>query len=457
MQTTIPQYAHNLSKIIQCPTVSIPVASDTQNAKDANFDLLHKTLKSLYPNVFKILEKTSIGRYSFILRWKGKDSSRSVLLMAHQDVVPAGVPTGKDFDKSSIPEGWTFPPFLGEITETEIRGRGALDDKGPLCAIFEAIESLITSGFTPSCDVYFCSSHNEETMGWGAPLIVEELQKQGVRPDFVLDEGGAIVDAPLPTMEKQGAMVGICEKGVVSVQFTAKSMGGHASTPPKHSPLGRLGSLVSEIEKKSPFKAVVTPALQKMLKTVSSSVSFPLNLLFSFPAFFAPIIAFAFKLLGGEPRALVQTTCAFTMAKGSSAVNVLPDSAIVTANLRLLGGVDTVESAIKALQKRAKKYSVEVSLLEGQEPSNISKMDKSWDYIRNTIKKQFPNVLSTPYIMIAASDSRHYDAICDNVYRFAPLVMNSHQRKTIHGFDEYVTIESFGKGIEFYTELIKGL
>ncbi len=454
---TIPKCASNLSRIIQCPTVSLSAAEDTQKVKNTNFDQLHKTLKKLYPNVFKIAENTIIGSYSFILRWKGKDSSRSIVVMAHQDVVPAGVPTGKDFDKNLIPEGWTYPPFSGEITDTEIRGRGTLDDKGSLCALFETFEDLMIEGFTPEIDVYLCSAHNEETSGWGAPDIVTELEKRGVKPEFVLDEGGAIVDAPLPTMTQKAAMVGLCEKGVASVLFTAKSKGGHASAPPKQSPLGRLGRFVSEIEKKSPFKATVTSPLKSMLKNSAPHVSFPLNVLFRHPQFFAPFITKAFTLLGGESRALVQTTCAFTMASGSSAVNVLPNSASVTANLRLLGGVDTIESILKDLEKRAKKYNIEVSLISGHEPSIISNTGKELEYLKSTISKCFPNVVPVPYIMIAASDSRHFGRICNNVYRFAPFTMSGSQRKTVHGFDEHITIESFEKGIAFYKELIKGL
>ncbi len=454
---TIPKSAQNLSKIVQCPTVSIPLAEDTPKTKNANFDQLHKTLKSLYPNVFKTVEKTIIGSYTFILKWKGKDPSRSIVVMAHQDVVPAGVPTGKDFDKKLIPEGWTYPPFSGEITDTEIRGRGTLDDKGYLCALFETFEDLINEGFTPEVDIYLCSAHNEETAGWGAPDIVAELEKRGVHPEFVLDEGGAIVDAPLPTMKNKAAMIGLCEKGVASVLFTAKSKGGHASAPPKQSPLGRLGSFVSEIEKKLPFKGTITPPLESMLKSSASHVSFPLNIIFRSPRFFAPLITKAFTLLGGESRALAQTTCAFTMAKGSSAVNVLPESASVTANLRLLGGVDTIDSILKDLEKRAKKYNIEVSLISGHEPSIISNTGKELDYLKTTINKCFPDIVPVPYIMIAASDSRHFGRICNNVFRFAPFTMTSAQRKTVHGFDEHIEIENLENGIRFFKELIKGL
>ncbi len=454
---TIPTYAENLSKIIQCPTVSIQIELDTPKAKDANFDLLHKTLRSLYPNVFKTLKYASVGSYSFYLHWKGKDSSRSIVLMAHQDVVPAGVSTGKDFNKKHIPDGWSFPPFSGEIKNGHIRGRGALDDKGSLCALFESIENLIIEGFTPELDIYLCSAHNEETAGWGAPSIVKELEKKGIRPEFVLDEGGAIVNSPLPTMKKQGAMIGLCEKGVANILFTAKSKGGHASAPPKKSPLGQLGSFISKIEKKSPFKAVVTPALQEMLKSVSSDVNFPLSLFFRFPRFFSPLLTSVFTLIGGESRAIVQTTCALTMASGSSAFNVLPDSASVTANLRLLGGVDTLDSVVRQLQKKAKKYNIEVSLISGHEASITSKTDKPYQHIKNIIEKQFPDILPVPYIMIAASDSRHYCKISDNVYRFAPFTMTNAQRKTIHGFDEHIEIKNLEKGIAFYKELIKGI
>lgn len=454
---TIPECAKHLAELIRCPTLSLSKELDTKDAVSESFERLHKTLERLYPAVFRTVEKTLFGSYSLLLRWAGKDSKRSIILTAHQDVVPAGQSPESVFSNPNfVPDGWDYPPFAGQIAEGQIRGRGTLDDKGSLCAIFEAVEGLIVENVTPEVDIYLCLSHNEETMAWGAPLIIEELEKREVRPLFVLDEGGAIVENILPSMKGKIAMIGITEKGVADVQFTARSMGGHASTPPKATPLGRLGAFASSIEKKSPFKASVTPALQKMLTSLAPRMGFPLNILFRFPRFFTPLITFAFKLAGGEAKALIQTTCAFTMASGSTAVNVLPDTATFTANLRVLS-TDSLAGIIASLSERAKPYNIDVALIAGHEASPVSEQGEMWSHLTATLAKKFPGVQATPYIMIAASDSRHYCKISPYVYRFSPFEMSTAQRKTIHGFNEYIEIDNFQNGIDFYRELIKTL
>lgn len=450
---TIPECAKHLAELIRCPTVSLSKEFDTKDAISEPFERLHKTLERLYPAVFDTVEKTLIGSYSLLLRWAGKDSSRSIILTAHQDVVPAGTSTKTVLDVDFIPTGWDYPPFAGQIADGQIRGRGALDDKGSLCGIFEAVEGLIVENFTPEVDIYLCFSHNEETMAWGAPLIVEELEKRGVRPLFVLDEGGAIVGNPFPTMQGKAAMIGITEKGVANLLFTARSMGGHASTPPKGTPLGRLGAFAASIERKSPFTARVTPALQKMLSALAPQMGFPFKMFFCFPRFFAPLISYAFTLMGGDAKSLIQTTCAFTMASGSTAMNVLPDTATFTANLRILG-TDSLAGIIESLRTRAKPYNIDVELIVGHEASPVSAQDEMWNHLIATLAKNFPKVLAVPYIMLAASDSRHYCKISPCVYRFSPFEMSKIQRKSIHGFNEYIEIDNFQKGINFYRELI---
>ncbi|WP_428769558.1 M20/M25/M40 family metallo-hydrolase [Treponema sp. HNW] len=438
--------AERLAHILRIPSVSLPAERDTREAdiKSDIFDTLHSELKRLYPSVFKTCERIKVGRYPLLLRLRGKDSSSCIVLTAHQDTVPA-------------PEkGWNYEPFGGVIADGAVWGRGAIDDKGSLCAILEACETLAADGFTPSVDIYLAFSHNEETMGWGACALVEELERRAVKPLFVLDEGGAVVEKPLPMMSGKAAMIGITEKGVADIGFYAQSTGGHASTPPRKSPLGRLGAFAASVEKNPPFKARVSSALCAMLSSLSKCMGFPFNILFRFPRLFAPLIRTVFKAAGGSARALVQTSCAFTMARGSDAVNVLPSNAFFTANLRIAGG-DTTDGVLASLQKRASRFGVRAELLRGHEASPESELNRGWNLLCAALEKEFPNTPAVPYIMLAASDSRHYCKICSAVYRFTPFEMSNVQRESVHGINEHMEIDNFERGIRFYRELIRSV
>ena len=293
-------------------------------------------------------------------------------------------------------------------------------------------------------------------MGWGATALDAELERRAVKPIFVLDEGGAVVEKPLPLMDGKAAMIGITEKGVADIGFYAQSTGGHASTPPQKSPLGRLGAFAASVEKNPPFGTRVSPALCAMLSSLSKRMGFPFNILFRFPRFFAPLIRAVFKTAGGSARALVQTSCAFTMARGSDAVNVLPATAFFTANLRIAGG-DTIKDVLGALQRRADRFGIRAELLRGHEASAESELNRGWDLLCAALKKEFPDTPAVPYIMLAASDSRHYCKICSAVYRFTPFEMSNVQRSSVHGINEHMEIANFERGIRFYRELIRSI
>lgn len=454
-----PTCAVHLSQMIKHCTISSRENTE-KRILQREFITFHQLLKKLYPKVFRKMIVRVIAGMSLILYWKGRDSSKCIILTAHQDTVSADATKWKD------------APFSGLIKDEKIIGRGALDDKGSLCAILEAAESLIASNFVPQNDIYLAFSHNEEPMGYGAEEIVEYFKSENIHPIFVLDEGGAIVKNPMPLMDAKTAMIGITEKGAVDIRFTAYSSGGHASTPPKKSPLGRLGEFAYKIEKKSPFKAKVTKPLSIMLKEMSPLMKFPLNLLFKFPYFFSPLLKGIFLISGGEAKALVKTTVAFTQATASSQANVLPDSASFIANIRINNN-DTLDSVMNKLSKKAKKYNLSTELISGHEPSLVSpsrkyiSIDKKsirsknntpilspYGVICQVLKNSFGDVIPIPYIMLATSDARHYCEICDNVYRFTPFELSKEQRKSIHGANEFIEITTLINGINFYKNIM---
>ena len=274
--------AGKLSKMIQVDTTSHAGGDDP-----ARFRAFHKTLAELFPRVFSQLEKTEIDG-NLLFYWKGRSREKPILLMSHQDVVPA--------------EGaWSHAPFSGDIADGKVWGRGASDTKCSVMAFFEAAEQLLAEGYTPPTDVYLASSCTEEWAGDGAPKLVAELQRRGVELFLVCDEGGAIISEPIGGIPGNFAMVGVFEKGKADVKFTAKSTGGHASAPGRHTPIARLAAFVTEVETHSPFKKKLLPEVAAMFRTLAPyASSFGLRLLLGNLWLFSPLL----KAVCGPPSRL---------------------------------------------------------------------------------------------------------------------------------------------------------
>lgn len=142
------------------------------------FDALNDMLKRRYPLVHSRLSSETFDGHGLLYTWQGTDSSLDpIVLMAHQDVVPVEAGTEDD---------WEGPPFAGAVIDGRIYGRGALDCKGALIAIFEALEHLQRTDFVPERTVYVVSGHDGEIGGAnGAKVIAAEMLSRGIRPWFV--------------------------------------------------------------------------------------------------------------------------------------------------------------------------------------------------------------------------------------------------------------------------------
>ena len=438
--------ARHLSEMIQCRTVS-----RTDDSHISDILVFHALLSKLYPQVHKKLDKKIIAGGSLLYLWKGKsrNPSDSIVLIGHMDTVGANE------------SDWKHKPFSGELqkgqhglSDGRIWGRGTLDCKANVCAILEAVESLLAEEFIPQVDVYLSFGHNEEVYGTGAVEIVKYLEEKNIHPASVLDEGGAIVSNILPGLKKPCAMIGVTEKGVANFRFTARSTGGHASTPPKRTPIGRLSSFAAGIEKKYPFRASLTKPVRELFTKVGPDMDGPLRIVFSHAGFFAPLLKSILNGMEGDARALVTTTCAFTMMSGSDKPNVLPEKAEMTANVRI-GLSDTISSVQKAFEKRAAPYGIEVECIMGQEPSPVSDTASAmYRLMEKQLAVSYPGAKTAPYVMLASSDSRHFTKICNQVFRFSPFALSASQLASIHGADENIQIDSLTRGVHFYRNLV---
>ncbi len=432
------KYAKDLSRMIRCETISVRESGPAEK-----FARYRAELEQLFPLVHERLERTLIGD-AMLFKWRGTDPARgAVVLMAHSDVVPAA---GE----------WDHPPFAGEIADGCVWGRGAMDTKGSLCALFNAVEELLAEGFTPPCDVYLASSNNEEIMGDGAPNTVTWLTDHGVKLDLVLDEGGAVIEAPMPGLDGKYAMLGVLEKGYADVRFTAVSAGGHSSTPPKGTPLARLAAFVNRVETRPPFPVKITPPVKAMFAAMAPDMAFPFRLLFGNLWLFGPLLKRVIPKVSGQAGALLHTTCAFTMAQGSDAPNVIPAEASVTANLRFMVHQGR-EASLQALEKLANKYGLRMEVLYACDCSPVVDVHSAgYAYIRQCVREVFPEAGIAPYVMLGGTDAKHYAKVCDCALRFAPTVLTPQQLASMHARNENLSVDALARAVAFYRRVLTG-
>ena len=427
----------HLRELVMCRTVSY---EDHSREDEDEFEKLRSLLPEFYPNVFSTCEFERVGRTGLLFKWKGKSDKAPSVLMAHYDVVPVDE------------RGWDKPAFDGIIENGELWGRGTLDTKITFCASLEAAETLIKKGFVPENDLYFSYAGDEEVFGTGASDIVDLLEKRGITPQMVVDEGGAVVENVFPGVSDKCAMVGIAEKGMIEADFTYRGNGGHASAPLPHGPVGYLSKAVWDVET-HPFPVTLCSPVAQMYDTLGRRSTFLYRVLFSNLWLFLPVLDLICRKSGGELNALMRTTCAFTQMEGSEANNVIPPQASVGANLRLIDG-DSVDGALSYLRKVVNNPDITITARHSQEPSPASDTNSdAWRKVKQAIEQTWTEAIVSPYIMVQCSDSRHFCRISDKVMRFSAMELSKEERGRIHGNNERIPLDKVGKAVEFYLNL----
>ena len=428
----------NLAELVKCKTISY---SDPALEDNAEFEKLISKLPGLYPNVFKVCGFQQLPDRALLFKWAGKNPGDPTVLMAHYDVVPVNE------------EKWDKPAFEAIIEDGVMWGRGTLDTKVTFNGVLFAADHLIAQGFQPEHDIYFAFSGGEEVSGNGAPNIVKYFEDNGITPALVVDEGGAVVENVFPGVKEPCGLIGIAEKGMINAQFRCTSAGGHASAPKPHTPVGILSKAVTKVEGR-PFKSHIEGPAAQMFDTLGRHSTFLYRMIFANLWCFGWVLDLLGKTSGGEMNALMRTTVAFTQMEGSSARNVIPPEAKMVANMRL-NPADSVESALAYLRKVVNDSSIEITALEGNEPSTISETGcPAWDKVAASVAETWRGCLVAPYLMVQCSDSRHYGRISNHVYRFSAMDLTSEERATIHGNNERIRLETAARAVEFYIRMM---
>jgi carboxypeptidase PM20D1 len=434
-----------LGAAVRIPTVSV---EQTPGADFGNFSRFHEFLETSFPQVHRQLTREVIGDHSLLFTWQGTDRSAiPILLMAHMDVVPV---------EPGTEAAWAHPPYSGAVADGFIWGRGTLDDKSGLLAILEAVEAHLKNGFQPRQTVFLAFGHDEEIGGEaGAARIAELLTSRRIHLKFVLDEGLAVTRGIVPGLEAPAALIGIAEKGFASIELSAEAPGGHSSMPPPSTAVGIIAAAVHSLESKPIAGSLDGPAAL-LFDHLGPEMPF-LNKLAIANRWLLGRMMVA-KLSGNEAtNALVRTTTAATIIEGGVKDNVLPARARAVVNFRIKPG-DTIDGVIAHVKRSVADSRVEIKLLDSSEARNASKVSSTtsagFHTIERAIRQVFPGTLVAPSLVLAATDSRKYEQIADDVYRFLPYVIGPDDTSRVHGTDERISAESYRNCVRFYMQLL---
>jgi carboxypeptidase PM20D1 len=436
--------AERLAGAIRIRTISPddPAAFDGES-----FRTLHAYLAATFPLVHQQLGRETVNTHSLLYTWPGSDPSLpALMLVGHMDVVPVDRADG---------DQWQQAPFGGRIVDGFIWGRGAIDNKSTVVGALEAIEMLLRERFRPVRTVYLAFGHDEEVGGTaGARQIAALLESRGVVLETVVDEGGVIGDGVLPGISTPVALVGVAEKGFLTIELATRVGGGHSSLPPRQSAIGIVGAAVARLEARQMPARLEGPTRQ-LFERLGPRFSSARRAMFANLWLTAPLVL---RHLERSPttNAMVRTTTAPTVFQAGTKDNVLANQARAVINFRILPG-DSVATVLDHVRQVVADERVEVAVAGrfSAEPSTVSSTDsESFRQLERTIRSVVPEAVVAPYLVVVATDARHYAGLSRNVFRFLPLRLTSRDLGRIHGIDERIGAGEYDAAIRFYRQLV---
>jgi carboxypeptidase PM20D1 len=432
-----------MSEAVRYRTISY-FDSSTRFSEFARF---RSFLIRAYPLVHTRLRREVVDSATLIYTWKGSDTTLApVLLLGHQDVVPVEPGTEKD---------WTHGPFSGDVADGYIWGRGTLDDKFSVLGNLEAVETLLKKNYQPRRTIILAFGYTEELGGPSAVRTAQLLQQRGIKPWFVMDEGGALGDSIVPGVAKRVALIGISEKGYLSLRLTAHGQGGHSSMPPTETAVSILGGALDRVQR-TPLPARLNDATRAMFNTVGPLMPYSRRFVMANMWLFEPVVK-ASMAKAPSGNAVVRTTTAATMVSGGIKDNVVPSTATAVVNFRLMPG-DSVTWVVEQIKRIVNDSRVDVEPIEGsaREASAVSPMDNdAYQTLSRSIREAYPGTTVSPFLLMGGTDSRNFYLVSPNVYRFAPMLVDGDELKIVHGTNERVKISSYLTAIGAYRRIIE--
>ncbi len=448
---------------IQIPTVSTGELGDFDYS---TFETFKMYLKEHYPLVFEKAEYYEVNTYGMVFRLKGSEPSLlPILFLSHQDVVPPGDASVKNaspntiFQPSDTPippidkvsKEWDYPAFSGAVANGRIYGRGTLDMKGMLFALMESFTKMIEKEIVPKRDIYLAFGFDEEVGGRkGAVNIAQDFKNKGLVFDAVYDEGGVVLEkGSVEGIDSEVALIGCAEKGFLSAKITVKGLGGHSSMPPLESAIGKAAIIMQRLEKEQ-IKPIMTPVMEAFFKNVGGSMPFVNRMAIANQWLLQPLLLKQLEK-SNTTNALIRTTTALTMMKGSDGTNVLSPEVSFVVNFRLLPG-NSVKDVKDHLAKATKGFDVKIDEIDfTRGASDVSPMDsKAYQMIVKGIEEVYPNAIVTPYLTVGGTDAYKYQIVSKNIYRFIPFKINNNEQQGIHSTNEYISIANYMRMMRYF-------
>ncbi|HET7699039.1 MAG TPA: M20 family peptidase [Vicinamibacterales bacterium] len=437
--------AERLAAAIRIRTIS---AEDRADFDAAPFRALHAHLESAFPRAHATLRRETVGSHSLLYEWPGRDRTlKPILLAGHLDVVPVEAGTERE---------WQHHPFEGRIADGFVWGRGAIDNKSAVVGMLEAVEMLLAEGFQPARTVYLAYGHDEEVGGsGGAARIAALLKTRGVQLEMVMDEGGVIAERILPGTSRPVALVGIAEKGFVSIELSTLAQGGHSSLPPPATAVGILSAAVARLEQ-HPMRARFPGPTRQLFDRTAPHFPAVQRAVFSNLWLTAPLVL---RRLEANPatNAMVRTTAAPTIFQAGTKDNVLPRYARAVVNFRILPG-DTIASVLAYVRSTIADERVTVTIggRFSAEPSPISPTGTAiFRTLAQGIRRVHPDAIVAPYLVAVATDARYYADLSSSVFRFLPLRLTSQDLARTHGANERIGIREYESAVRTYRQLLQ--
>jgi carboxypeptidase PM20D1 len=330
-----------------------------------------------------------------------------------------------------------------------------MDDKAGALGILEAVEHLLAEGFAPARTVYLAFGHDEEIGGErGAKQIAALLASRGVALEFVVDEGLSILDGVIPGLTAPVALVGIAEKGYLSLRLTARAVPGHSSIPPPQTAIAIVSAAIHRLDTR-PLPARLHGPTRRMLEYLGPEMSWSSRIALANLWLFDPLVR---RQLAQSPltNAAIRTTVAPTVFRAGVAENILPGQASAIINLRLLPG-DSIAQVLEQVRETVDDSRIDLDILPVQgEPSAVSDTESAaFRVLQQTIGQIAPNAVVAPALLVAATDSRHYASLTPNILRFLPITLSRDDAKRYHGLDERISFEDYERCVRFYAQLIR--
>lgn len=470
-----------LSGIIQIPSESYDDLGLI--GEDDRWDIFYKIegyIKDKYPTVLRNVKVDHANTHGLILTWEGSvpaSEAKPILMLAHQDVVPVFA--------DNVGE-WKYPPYEGHYDGERIWGRGSTDDKGYLISILESVDLLMKSGYKPKRTVILAFGCDEEISGENCGRPISNLLHDRYGDDgiyLIMDEGSVGIQKEF---DQSFAMVSVAEKGYLDMGINVTSTGGHASNPPDHSVIGIISEIVMAMEN-NPFPGKVTTKNPMFGFLECAAIYAPES---SFP----PAIRNKLdKVAQGDGKAQQQlaevlddmryyfrTSQSVGKINGGVKINAIPELVSAMVNLRLavetsIAQIEThYEDIIKPIAQEhgmvfegfhssydsPERRKVSLFGVDALEPAPVSPADAESfrilsGTIMNTLKPldEDDELIVTPYLMPANTDTKFFWALTKNIYRFTPINLVENLNRA-HTTDEFIRADEFVREPLFFASLI---